>query len=79
MPTKILVTAAFLLITLLLVVYVYPTHPVVVWSLLGLCWACYRLSLRAQNLFGPKSARTGSSWSKGLTQNSRNADRLPQS
>jgi hypothetical protein len=44
--------AAVLLAVIGLGLYVYPTRPVLVWALLGLCWGCYRLSLRAQALFG---------------------------
>jgi len=36
--------------------YVYPHRPVLVWLLLGLCWACYRLRLRALALFGPRDS-----------------------
>lgn len=36
--------------------YVYPSNPWIVWGLLFLCWVCYRLHLRAQALFGPRSA-----------------------
>ena len=32
--------------------YVYPARPTVVWTLLFVCWACYRLHLRAVCLFG---------------------------
>lgn len=32
--------------------YVYPAKPTLVWALLGLLWACYRLRLRALALFG---------------------------
>lgn len=31
--------------------YVYPDRPYVVWTLLFLCWACFRLHRRAQALF----------------------------
>ena len=34
--------------------YIYPTTPAVVWILLALCWVCYRLSLRAEALFGKR-------------------------
>lgn len=32
--------------------YVYPAHPALVWTLLFVCWACYRLRLRAVAQFG---------------------------
>ena len=32
--------------------YVYPDRPALVWFLLALCWACYRLRMRAVALFG---------------------------
>ncbi len=35
--------------------YVYHTHPYVVWGLLFLCWACFRLKLRADTLFGERA------------------------
>ena len=31
--------------------YVYPAQAAVVWGLLFLCWICYRLKLRARNIF----------------------------
>jgi hypothetical protein len=31
--------------------YVYPDKPYVVWTMLFLCWACYRLRMRAEALF----------------------------
>lgn len=34
--------------------YVYPTHPILVWSLLAVCWVCYRLALRARALFAER-------------------------
>jgi hypothetical protein len=37
--------------------YVYPERPVLVWSLLFVCWACYRLRMRAVALFGSKPVR----------------------
>ena len=37
--------------------YVYPTQPELVWSLLFVCWACYRLRLLALARFGPAPAR----------------------
>jgi len=39
-------------------VYVYPVSPTLVWCLLFLCWACYRLRMRAVALFGSKTRRT---------------------
>jgi hypothetical protein len=39
-------------------VYVYPVSPTLVWCLLFLCWACYRLRMRAVALFGSKGPRT---------------------
>ncbi len=35
--------------------YVYQTHAYLVWGLLFLCWACYRLTLRANHLFGTQN------------------------
>lgn len=32
-------------------IYVYHINPVVVWTLLFVCWACYRLKMRADTLF----------------------------
>jgi hypothetical protein len=51
MLKKLTLVFFFLGMSLILAVYVYPTHPVLVWVLLGLCWACFRLGLRAQKLF----------------------------
>jgi hypothetical protein len=36
--------------------YVFPTHAYLVWGLLFLCWACFRLKLRADSLFGRRRA-----------------------
>lgn len=36
--------------------YVYHSHAYLVWGLLFLCWVCYRLKLRADNLFAGRSA-----------------------
>ena len=36
--------------------YVYPDRPALVWFLLALCWACYRLRMRAVALFGKADA-----------------------
>lgn len=33
-----------------MVAYVYPQTPLAIWGLLLLCWACYRLHLRAAAL-----------------------------
>lgn len=52
MLRKTVYLAALALATLGLGLYVYPTRPTLVWALLGLCWVCYRLSRRAQALFG---------------------------
>jgi hypothetical protein len=38
-------------------IYVYPAQPTLVWCLLFLCWACYRLRMRALALFGAKPHR----------------------
>ena len=35
-------------------IYVYPVSPTLVWCLLFLCWACYRLRMRAVALFGAR-------------------------
>lgn len=35
--------------------YVYHTHAYVVWGLLFLCWAVFRLKMRADSLFGERS------------------------
>lgn len=35
--------------------YVYHTHTYLVWGLLFLCWLCFRLKMRADNLFGGRS------------------------
>jgi len=34
--------------------YVYQSHPHLVWGLLLLCWICYRMKMRADNLFGAR-------------------------
>ncbi len=34
--------------------YVYPTRPALVWTLLAVCWMCYRLRLRAEARFGKR-------------------------
>ncbi|MBC8101634.1 MAG: hypothetical protein H7Z41_03505 [Cytophagales bacterium] len=52
MLIKTLLTLFFFGVAAALAYYVYPSHPVLVWGLLGLCWACFRLSLRAKKLFG---------------------------
>ena len=51
MLVKALITALLLGVSVAVAYYVYPTHPALVWFLLGLCWVCYRLGLRAQFLF----------------------------
>jgi hypothetical protein len=51
MLKKLTLVSFFLGMSIVLAFYVYPTHPVLVWVLLGLCWACFRLGLRAQRLF----------------------------
>ncbi|MES2460758.1 MAG: hypothetical protein V4671_09245 [Armatimonadota bacterium] len=61
MLKKALLALVFLGISVGLAFYVYPTHPVLVWVLLGLCWACFRLGLRAQKLFRSQSANNSSS------------------
>ncbi len=58
MLKKALFALFFLGISLGLAFYVYPTHPVLVWVLLGLCWACFRLGLRAQKLFRAHGAKS---------------------
>lgn len=35
---------------------IYQSHAYLVWGLLFLCWACYRIKLRAESLFGNRSA-----------------------
>jgi hypothetical protein len=53
----------------------------VIWALLGMCWACYRLGLRARSLFGPKSMESrqvAPTWDPA-GQKSRNPDRLTTS
>lgn len=35
--------------------YVYDTHPYLVWGLLFLCWLCFRLKMRADSLFRKRS------------------------
>ena len=52
MLRKAVFLAALLLAAAGMGLYVYPTRPTLVWALLGLCWGCYRLTLRAQALFG---------------------------
>jgi uncharacterized membrane protein len=37
--------------------YLYTIQAALVWGLLFLCWACYRLRLRAVALFGPRDIR----------------------
>ena len=54
MLRKVVFIAALLLTAVSLGLYVYPARPILVWALLGLCWGCYRLSLRAQALFGER-------------------------
>jgi hypothetical protein len=39
-------------------IYVYPVSPTLVWCLLFLCWACYRLRMRAVALFSDRSNRS---------------------
>ena len=81
MLTKGLLAATLVLLTVLLVVYVYPSHPYAVWALLGICWASYRLGLRARSFFGPKASKAQAiapSWDS-IGQNSRNPDRLLKS
>lgn len=51
MLKKAFVGLVLLGLALVLAYYVYPTHPVVVWSMLGVTYLCYRLGLRAQRLF----------------------------
>ncbi len=31
-------------------IYVYPQYPALVWVMLFVCWACYRLGLRAHEI-----------------------------
>jgi hypothetical protein len=56
MLKKALLGLLFLGIAIGLVWYVYPTHPTVIWGLLGVSWACFRLGLRAQRMFRGKRA-----------------------
>lgn len=39
--------------------YLYTIQAALVWGLLFLCWACYRLRLRAIALFGPRNSPGG--------------------
>ena len=34
--------------------YVYPSRPTLVWTLLAVCWICYRLHRKAQARFGKR-------------------------
>lgn len=55
--------------------YVYHTHAYLVWGLLFLCWACYRLKMRADTLFGERSGTSvsiGSSFAKGNETDTQN-------
>lgn len=45
--------------------YVFPERPSLAWGLLFLCWACYRLRLRALRLFGRPTRPAEVSGSKG--------------
>lgn len=38
--------------------YVYQSHPYLVWGLLFLCWLCFRLKLRADTLFRQRSSES---------------------
>ena len=40
---------------------VYPAYPALVWALLFVCWACYRLKMRAVAQFAHAPARPASS------------------
>jgi hypothetical protein len=51
---------------LLYALYIYPTHPYLVFGLLFLCWGCYRLMLRAEKLFGNKEKEISVSNSEKL-------------
>jgi hypothetical protein len=69
MLQKALFALLFLGVSVGLAYYVYPTHPVVIWSLLAVCWICFRLGLRAQRMFRdhganrkPSSPHHSSSW-----------------
>ena len=46
--------------------FVYPVYPALVWTLLFLCWACYRLRMRAvaqfSSLAAGRSAAPASHW-----------------
>ena len=52
-------TAGFAAAAVGLGLYVYPTRPGLVWALLLVCWACYRLSLRARARFGARGEDGG--------------------
>lgn len=39
--------------------YLYTIQAALVWGLLFLCWACYRLRMRALALFGPQASTNG--------------------
>jgi hypothetical protein len=55
MLKKVLIALILLGVSVSLVYFVYPTHPTLLWVLLGICWVCYRLGLRAQRLFRSQS------------------------
>lgn len=57
----------FLTVSVLLAYFVYPTHPALVWTLLGLCWVCFRLGLRAQKMFREQSIRKESATTARMT------------
>jgi hypothetical protein len=52
-------TVFLALVALALGLYVFPAQPWLAWGLLFLCWACFRLSLRAQRIFGPRRPAGG--------------------
>ncbi len=49
---SVLLAAVWLTVAAGLGLYVYPDQPALIWFLLALCWACYRLRMRAVAMFG---------------------------
>jgi len=58
-------TLFFLTAAVGLGLYVFPQRPYLAWCLLFLCWACYRLRLRALRLFGRPAPSPEVSGNKG--------------
>ena len=54
---KTIALSVFLFLAAATGLYVYPARPALVWLLLGVCWLCYRLSLRAEALFGKRAPK----------------------